>query len=120
MAESSSAPPSGAASLFGRPRSAVEQALPGREAVACPLCGVAPRPFAIDFQGLQLARCERCGLQFQSPRPVFEDLVRAVYGPAYHPPGEHLLDSIRRYQFERQMRWLERREPSGRRLLDVG
>ena len=120
MAESSSAPPSGPASLFGRPRSAVEQALSRREPVACPLCGVAPRPFAIDFQGLQLARCERCGLQFQSPRPVFEDLVRAIYGPAYHPPGEHITDSIRRYQFERQMRWLERPEASGRRLLDVG
>ena len=120
MPSSSSEPPSGAAPLFGRPRSAVEQALRRREPVACPLCGVAPRPFAVDFQGLQLARCERCGLQFQSPRPVFEDLVRAVYGPAYHPPGEHLLDSIRRYQFERQMRWLERPEADGRRLLDVG
>ena len=115
-----SAPPPGAPSLFGRPRSAVEQALARREAVACPLCRVAPKPFGVDHQGLHLAQCPQCGLQFQSPRPVFDDLVRAVYGSAYHPPGEHVLDAIRRYQFERQARWLERRSSAGRRLLDVG
>ena len=122
MAKPSSAhaPRPGAPSLFGRPRAAVEQALPRRETVACPLCGVAPRPFGVDFQGLCLARCGRCGLQFQSPRPVFDDLVRAVYGPAYHPPGEHVLDAVRRYQFERQMRGLDHAGTAGRRLLDVG
>ncbi|MCY4602382.1 MAG: class I SAM-dependent methyltransferase [Acidobacteria bacterium] len=113
-------PPSGAESLFGRPRSAVARALSRREAVPCPLCRVAPRPFGVDFQGLQLARCATCGLQFQSPRPVFDDLVQAVYGPAYHPPGEHVVDAVRRYQFERQMRWLEEVAAAGRRLLDVG
>ena len=117
---SGGASPAGPASLFGRPRSAVERALPRREAVACPLCRVAPRPFGVDFQGLQLARCAACGLQFQSPRPVFDDLVHAVYGPVYHPPGEHVVDAVRRYQFERQMRWLERPAGAGRRLLDVG
>ena len=117
---SGGAPPAGPASLFGRPRSAVERALARREAVACPLCHAAPRPFGVDFQGLQLARCAACGLQFQSPRPVFDDLVNAVYGPAYHPPGEHVVDAVRRYQFERQMRWLERPAGAGRRLLDVG
>lgn len=114
------APPTGAAPLFGRPRAAVEQALPRREAVDCPLCRIPPRPFGVDFQGLRLARCARCGLQFHSPRPVFDDLVRAVYGPAYHPPGEHLVDAVRRYQFERQLVWLERHAAAGRRLLDVG
>ena len=120
MPTSSSAPgsQSAAGSLFGRPRSAVERALPRREAVACPLCRVAPRPFGVDFQGLHLARCAVCGLRFQSPRPVFDDLVRAVYGPAYHPPGEHVINAVRRWQFERQMRWLD--HAAGRRLLDVG
>ena len=113
-------PPSGAESLFGRPRSAVARALSRREAVPCPLCRVAPRPFGVDFQGLQLARCATCGLQFQSPRPVFDDLGQAVYGPGYHPPGEHVVDAVRRYQFERQMRWLEEVAAAGRRLLDVG
>ena len=120
MPTSRPTPPAGPASLFGGPRAAVARALPRREAVACPLCRVAPRRFGVDFQGLQLARCAACGLQFQSPRPVFDDLVRAVYGPAYHPPGEHVVDAVRRYQFERQLRWLERPAGAGRRLLDVG
>lgn len=117
---SESAPAADPAPLFGRSRSAVERALARREAVTCPLCRVAPRPFGVDFQGLRLARCAVCGLQFQSPRPVFDDLLRAVYGPAYHPPGEHVVDAARRYQFERQLRWLERPGGAGRRLLDVG
>ena len=120
MPPPASAPPAGPPPLFGRSRAAVEQALPRRETVVCPLCGAAPQAFAVDYQGLQLARCAKCGLQLQSPRPVFDDLVRAVYGPAYHPPGEMQPDSARRAQFERQMRWFERRAAGGRRLLDVG
>ena len=84
-------------------------------------CAASPRGRSEStFRGLQLARCATCGLQFQSPRPVFDDLVQAVYGPAYHPPGEHVIDAVRRYQFERQMRWLDEVAAAGRRLLDVG
>ena len=108
-------------SLFGRPRAEVEAALPDREPVDCPLCGREPRPFGVDFQGLHLARCDACGLQFQHPRPVFEQLAAAVYTPGYHPEGHETVDSSRERTFARQMRRLERyvrRRPAT--LLDVG
>jgi hypothetical protein len=90
-----------ATSLFGRPRAEVEAALPDREAVACPLCGTAPRPFGLDFQGLQLARCATCHLEFQHPRPTFAQLTVAVYGAAYHPPGDELIGPGRAWHFDR-------------------
>ena len=108
-------------SLFGRPRTEVEAALPDREPVDCPLCGRAPRPFGVDFQGLQLARCGACGLEFQHPRPVFEQLAAAVYGSGYHPAGHETVDRRRRRTFARQMRRIERyvrRRPAA--VLDVG
>ena len=110
-----------AKSLFGQPRAEVEAALPDREAVACPLCQTVPRPFGIDFQGLHLARCATCGLEFQHPRPIFEQLATAVYGAAYHPPGEELIGSTRAWHFNRQLSRLERLvPPDRRRMLDVG
>ena len=71
-----------AGSLFGRTRAEVEHALPDREDVPCPSCRTRPHLFGVDFQGLHLARCSTCGLEFQSPRPVFEQLSDAVYGAA--------------------------------------
>ena len=118
ISTSNSTPPG---DLFGRSRAHVDQALPQREAVACPLCQREPRLFAVDFQGLHLARCQSCGLELQSPRPVFEQLASAVYGSRYHRADETVVDPIRRWQVERQMSWLERFVPAGRRrLLDVG
>lgn len=116
-------PPSDSAgSLFGRPREEVERALPRREAIVCPLCRTVPRRFAVDFQGLSLARCATCALEFHSPRPHFQDLATAVYGASYHSPDQSLVDPARAYQFERQLRWLEQALPpdGARRLLDVG
>ncbi len=109
------------ASLFGRPRSEVDQALPDREAVECPLCQRAPCPFGVDFQGLQLARCPTCGLEFQHPRPVFDQLAAAVYGQSYHRAEEASADPIRARQFGCQLTRLEQLLPADRRtLLDVG
>ena len=108
-------------SLFGRPRADVEAALPDREPVDCPLCGREPRPFGVDFQGLKLARCGACGLEFQHPRPVFDQLAAAVYTSDYHPAGHEAVDSGRERTFARQMQRLERyvqRRPAV--LLDVG
>lgn len=108
-------------SLFGRPRAAVDAALPDREDVLCPVCRTAPRPFAVDFQGLHLARCRTCGLEFHSPRPAFSQLTAAVYGAAYHRSDEAVVDRTRAAQFARQLDRLERLvPPSRRRLLDVG
>ena len=108
-------------SLFGKPRSAVEAALHEREPVACPLCRLPPRPFAVDFQGFRLARCAGCGLEFQSPRPVFDHLATAVYGASYHPAAHGAVDPVRRRHYLRQLAGLRRHLPAGRRtLLDVG
>ena len=108
-------------SLFGRPRAEIEAALPDREPVHCPLCGREPRQFGVDFQGLHLARCGLCGLEFQHPRPVFGQLAAAVYTADYHPDGHETVDGSRRRTFARQMERLERyvrRRPAA--LLDVG
>ncbi len=108
-------------SLFGRPRAEVDAALPDREPVDCPLCGQAPRPFGVDYQGLHLARCGACGLEFQHPRPVFEQLAAAVYDASYHPEGHESVAGGRERTFARQMERLERylpRRPAA--LLDVG
>ena len=108
-------------SLFGRPRVEVEAALPDRVPVDCPLCGRPPRPFGVDFQGLHLARCGGCGLEFQHPRPVFEQLAAAVYTADYHPRGHEAMNGGRRRTFARQMERLERfvrRRPAA--VLDVG
>ena len=52
---------------------------------------------------------------------MFEQLAIAVYGSTYHRADETLVDPIRRWQFERQLNWLERYVEAGRRrLLDVG
>ncbi len=108
-------------SLFGRPRAAVDAALPAREPVACPLCRRPPRPFAVDFQGFRLARCSGCGLEFQDPRPVFDELAAAVYGASYHPDAHRAVDAARRRHYLRQLAGLRRHLPAGRRkLLDVG
>lgn len=113
--------PVSAASLFGRPRDEVDRALPEREAVVCPVCRLLPRQFAVDFQGLHLARCPGCGLEFHSPRPVFSQLTQAVYTADYHQPEEARADRQRATAFARQMRRLEGLLPdSRRRLLDVG
>ena len=107
--------------LFGRPRAEVDAALPDRESVACPICRRTPRPFGVDFQGLHLARCPTCGLEFQHPRPVFAQLATAVYGGAYHRPEEAEADRRHRGLFRRQLARLERLLPADRRTaLDVG
>ncbi len=108
-------------SLFGRGREEVTAALPDREPVSCPLCRRPPARFATDFQGLHLARCTSCGLQFHSPRPVLEQMATAVYGADYHRPDEASADFRHRRHYARQTVRLEAwLAPERRRLLDVG
>ncbi|MDP6581862.1 MAG: class I SAM-dependent methyltransferase [Vicinamibacterales bacterium] len=108
-------------SLFGRSREDVASALPDREPVLCPLCRRPPQRFAIDFQGLHLARCRSCGLQFHSPRPVLEQMATAVYGAAYHRPEEAEVDARHERHYARQVARLERcLDVERRHLLDVG
>ena len=108
-------------SLFGRPREDVAAALPDREPVLCPLCRRPPVRFATDFQGLHLARCVSCRLQFHCPRPVLEQMATAVYGPDYHRPEEATADDRHERHYARQVARLEGWLDAGRRrLLDVG
>jgi 2-polyprenyl-3-methyl-5-hydroxy-6-metoxy-1,4-benzoquinol methylase len=109
------------ASLFGRPQEDVAAALPDREPVLCPLCRQRPVRFATDFQGLHLARCVSCRLQFHSPRPVLEQMATAVYGSDYHRPEEATADDRHERHYARQVERLEHWLDAGRRrLLDVG
>ena len=108
-------------SLFGRSREDVAAALPDREPVVCPLCRRSPARFATDFQGLHLAQCVSCGLQFHSPRPVLEQMATAVYGADYHRAEEATADARHERHYARQVVCLERWLDAGRRrLLDVG
>ena len=109
-------------SLFGSDRSIIESEIKDMEEVLCPVCGVAPTPFAVDYQGFQLCRCPVCDLQFLSPRPTFEQLAEKVYNESYHSgtdTSEQLSDSSR-YQFERQFRTLEQLLGHKGKILDVG
>lgn len=108
-------------SLFGQPRAVVEAALPAREPVRCPLCDIDPEPFATDAQGFRLARCPRCGLEFQSPRPVFAELAARVYGRDYHAAEEvGPPDITGTAYFARQLAHLKRLLRRRGSLLDVG
>ncbi len=111
----------GAASLFGQPRAVVEGVLPQRERVRCPLCDLEPRPFAVDFQGFQLARCPGCGVEFETPRPSFTDLATKVYIQVYNRAEESSsLSPGRRSHFSRQLCRLEQILGGRGYLLDVG
>ena len=110
------------ASLFGSDRSVIEAEINKMEDVVCPVCGVAPTPFAVDDQGFQLCRCPSCYLQFLSPRPTFEQLADKVYNETYHAepnPPEQLSDA-NHYQFERQYKKLEGLLGHTGKILDVG
>jgi len=108
-------------SLFGRSRDVVEAALPDREPVICPLCQREPQLFAVDFQGFFLARCPVCRLEFQHPRPLFDQLEDAVYNESYHPEDHRNVDGTRARIFMRQLSQLEGyMSASPATVLDVG
>ncbi len=107
-------------SLFGSDRSVIKAEITQMEDVLCPVCGIAPVPFAVDYQGFQLCRCPNCSLQFLSPRPTFQELSEKVYNETYHaePPGK--LGEATRYQFERQFKSIENALGGKGKILDVG
>jgi 2-polyprenyl-3-methyl-5-hydroxy-6-metoxy-1,4-benzoquinol methylase len=107
-------------SLFGSDRSVIEAEMKNLEEVECPVCGIPPKPFAVDYQGFQLCRCPQCDLQFLSPRPTFDQLSASVYNETYHAEPSGILSDAKRYQFERQFGTIEKLLGRKGRILDVG
>lgn len=107
---------------FGKSRSVVSAELKPAEEVECPLCHIAPTPFAVDYQGFQLCYCPRCGLQFVNPRLSFEQLSEKVYTDFYFPKREQTteLNEADAYQFTRQLSNYERLLGRRGKILDLG
>src|SRR5213079_422186 len=96
--------------FFGRSGAVTSGELVPTEEVLCPLCETRPRPFAVDYQGFTLCRCESCGLEFVSPRLSFEELAEKVYSDNYFPKheGSTELSPEWNHYFTRQMTEFER------------
>ena len=99
---------------------------PGRErsrTVACNLCGSRRHRTALASRDYRFVRCSECGLVFQNPQPVFEDL-RFRYGPDYFEyelRNEENFFHLMRLGLE-DIRFFERTAAldRNRRFLDVG
>jgi 2-polyprenyl-3-methyl-5-hydroxy-6-metoxy-1,4-benzoquinol methylase len=50
--------------------------------ISCNLCGTQERKLYLTCEGFSFYRCRSCGLVYQHPQPVFEDLKKR-YGDAY-------------------------------------
>ena len=107
---------------FGKSRSEVMAELKPTEKVDCPLCHISPKPFAVDYQGFQLCRCQQCGLEFANPRLSFEQLSENVYTDSYFPEREQTAQPTEddRYQFERQLSNFKSRLGKSGKILDIG
>lgn len=92
------------------------------EQVACPVCGIQPRLFAVDHQGFRLCRCPVCKIEFANPRPIYEELRDRLYQQEYFRVswGEEEKAVLQRYQFDRQLRTIGKFLSRKGRLLDVG
>jgi 2-polyprenyl-3-methyl-5-hydroxy-6-metoxy-1,4-benzoquinol methylase len=108
---------------FGKSREVVSAELQPAEEVKCPLCHLAPEPFAIDYQGFRLCRCPNCDLQFVSPRLSFEQLSESVYNETYFPEYDNFsaeeAEAYRHY-FARQLSNYERLLGRKGKILDIG
>lgn len=92
------------------------------EKVDCPLCHIAPEPFAVDDHGFNLCKCPQCGLQFVTPRLDFEQLADKVYTNHYFYPREDdgNLDPAERHLYTQQLSNFERLLGRKGRVLDIG
>jgi 2-polyprenyl-3-methyl-5-hydroxy-6-metoxy-1,4-benzoquinol methylase len=108
---------------FGESPEVVNAELKPTEQVECPLCRVAPAPFAVDYQGFQLCRCPNCGLQFVSPRLSFEQLSESVYNETYFPEYDKFSAEeaeAYKHNFARQLANYERLLGRKGKILDIG
>jgi len=110
-------------SYFGKSRDVIDAALELTEEVECPLCHLKPKPFAVDYQGFQLCRCEKCGLQFVTPRLSFEQLSEKVYNESYFPEYDKFSEAEAKaylFNFARQLEKYERFLGRKGKILDIG
>jgi SAM-dependent methyltransferase len=101
---------------------------PGDESfreVPCPLCGSdASRPL-FSGNGCSFVRCRQCGLAYQNPQPVFEDLKRRYGTDYFHYELENEENFFKLMRLGLQDIDFEKRSspargPGGNRFLDIG
>ncbi len=106
--------------FFGKAEAVSKGDLTPTENVLCPLCNIPPKPFAVDYQGFTLCQCEKCGLQFVSPRLSFDELADKVYSDNYFPKGEQKVSPATIHYFQRQLVEFDRLLGGPKRVLDIG
>ena len=107
---------------FGRKNAVTSGELIADEVVVCPLCSTSPRPFAVDYQGFRLCRCDGCSLEFVTPRLRFEELADKVYSDNYFPvrDGSSSRSAESTHYFGRQLSNFERLLGGRGKILDIG
>jgi 2-polyprenyl-3-methyl-5-hydroxy-6-metoxy-1,4-benzoquinol methylase len=108
--------------LFAKTGTVRSGELEPTEKVDCPLCHIAPEPFAVDDHGFNLCKCPKCGLQFVNPRLDFEQLADKVYTDVYFPhrADEAELGTAERHLYSLQLANFERLLGRKGRVLDIG
>jgi 2-polyprenyl-3-methyl-5-hydroxy-6-metoxy-1,4-benzoquinol methylase len=108
--------------FFGKENAVTSGELVPTEQVLCPLCGIAPEPFAVDYQGFTLCRCGRCSLEFVNPRLSYDELAANVYSDNYFPKrdGSELRTAQATHYYDSQLTQFEALLGERRKVLDIG
>src|SRR5436190_11309309 len=108
--------------FFGKAAAVTSGELTPTEKVLCPLCGIAPEPFAVDYQGFTLCRCGNCSLEFVNPRLSFDELAEKVYSDNYFPKrdGANKPSAETVHYINRQLADFEKLLGMRKKVLDIG
>lgn len=108
--------------FFGKAGAVTSGELRPAEEVLCPMCGISPTPFAVDYQGFTLCRCSSCGLEFVSPRLSYDELADKVYSDNYFPKrdGKNKPSPETVHYIDRQLNDFERLLGKQKKVLDIG
>ena len=108
--------------FFGKAAAVTSGELRPTENVLCPLCGISPEPFAVDYQGFTLCRCPKCSLEFVSPRLSFHELAEKVYSDNYFPKrdGTNKPSAETAHYINRQLADFEKLLGECKKVLDIG
>ncbi|MFN0280114.1 MAG: class I SAM-dependent methyltransferase [Pyrinomonadaceae bacterium] len=107
---------------FGKAAAVTGGDLTPTEEVLCPLCGIVPERFAVDYQGFTLCRCASCRLEFVSPRLSFDELADKVYSDNYFPKrdGANKPSAETALYIKRQLADFEKLVGGRKKVLDIG